>query len=88
MEFGSYSIDGNWKMFRLRDLKNGKYQIHSTTHHQAFEGTPKSIFATALKMGVKKTALFIAFNELHSRDHDYADFGTNGFLLRTGKDRR
>ncbi len=39
-------------MYRLRDLKNGMYQIHKK-NGPAYEGTPTSIFKTAIKMGIQ-----------------------------------
>lgn len=72
-------------MYRLRDLKNGLFQIHSQRHRQAFEGTPRSIFATAVKMGVDQRELVTAVNELQKSGHDYADFGIQGRFLFTRK---
>lgn len=72
-------------MFRLRDLKNGLFQIHKK-NGQAFEGTPRSIFSVAIKMGIEEKELAYAVNQLQASNHDYADFGVNGRFLFTKKD--
>lgn len=69
-------------MFRLRDLKNGMYQIHKE-NGGAFEGTPLSIFQQAVKWGVVQKELIIAVNELKEKQHDYADFNDYGRLKWT-----
>lgn len=70
-------------MFRLRDLKNGLYQIHSSSHTKAYEGTPMSVFAQAVKMGVQQRELIAAVNNLTKLGHDYADFNDYGRLVKT-----
>jgi hypothetical protein len=52
MESRGFSIGGSPDMYRLRDLKNGMYQIHKK-NGPAYEGTPTSIFKTAIKMGIQ-----------------------------------
>lgn len=64
-------------MFRLRDLKNGLYQIHMTSG-PAFEGTPRSIFHKAINLGVKEQALVKAVNLINLNNYDYADFYSSG----------
>lgn len=71
-------------MFRLRDLKNGFYQIHKK-NGPAFEGTALSIFQEAVKMGVGQSDLVYAAHKLKERGHDYADFESNGKLKHTKK---
>ena len=70
-------------MYRLRDLKNGLFQIHSKRHNPAYEGTPRSVFATASKMGVPEQELATAVNQLQYTGHDYADFDDNGRFMYT-----
>lgn len=76
-------------MYRLRDLKNGLYQIHSSRHRPAYEGTPKSVFALAVQIGVQQDDLVYAVNFLNKNGHDYADFDDSGRFLntKTGKPR-
>lgn len=64
-------------MFRLRDLKNGMYQIHKTKG-PAYEGTPYSIFQEAVKLGVKQEDLVLATHTLKETGYDYADFNDSG----------
>lgn len=72
-------------MYRLRDLKNGLFQIHGPK--AAFEGTPRSIFTQAVKMGVSINALTLAVNVMSRENHDYADFSNQGTFLHTKKNR-
>ena len=69
-------------MFRLRDLKNGLFQIHKS-NGPAYEGTPRSIFDAAIKMGVIEKELVHAVNQLDLRSDDYADFRSDGHLMFT-----
>ena len=69
-------------MFRLRDLKNGMYQIHKE-NGGAFEGTPMSIFTQAVKWGVVEKELVQAVHILDKQNHDYADFNNYGRLKWT-----
>lgn len=72
-------------MFRLRDLKNGLFQIHSKRHNPAYEGTPKSIFMMAIRMGVDNHQLVHAVNLLHTGGYDYADFNERGQFVQVRK---
>lgn len=69
---------------RLRDLKNGTYQIHSKKHG-AFEGPLNPIFWKAVNWGVSMKDLNYAVKELERSGHDYADFGILGGFLFTRK---
>lgn len=71
-------------MFRLRDLKNGLYQIHKTKG-PAFEGTPRSLFHQAMKMGIPERQLTRAVTDLQNYNDDYADFDDSGVLKYTKK---
>lgn len=71
-------------MYRLRDLKNGFYQIHCK-NGKAFEGTPKSLFDKALEMGVYQQDLLIAVQTMMKLSHDFADFNEQGRLKYTRK---
>lgn len=71
-------------MFRLRDLKNGFYQIHKEKAG-AFEGTPTLIFTQAIKWGVVEKELIAAVHMLSRNDDDYADFNDYGRLKWTKK---
>ena len=71
-------------MFRLRDLKNGLYQIHKK-NGPAYEGTPKLIFKRAVQLGVVEEELTAAVTQLTYYGHDYADFGVYGRLMWTKK---
>lgn len=71
-------------MYRLRDMKNGFFQIHQEKG-QAFEGTPISVFAAAVKMGVMQKDLAQAVELLQQKNHDYADFNDYGRLTITKK---
>lgn len=73
-------------MFRLRDLKNGMYQIHSKKSGIGYEGTPITIFKTALKLGVSSQDLTKAVNHLYVNGEHYADFDASGLLLATVKE--
>ncbi len=70
---------------RLRDLKNGLYQIHSTKHG-AFEGTLNPIFWEAVKWGVEAKELNYAVKHLNESGDDYADFGVFGSFMFSSKD--
>lgn len=86
MESRSFWIRGK-KMFRLRDLKNGLYQIHKKGG-QAFEGTPTPILQAAVKMGVSQNSLIQATLELQRSGKDFADFDEYGrlkFCKRNGE---
>jgi hypothetical protein len=72
-------------MFRLRDLKNGLFQIHSKAHNKAFEGMCKAVCHISLQMGIPEDELILALEELTSTGNDYADFGFKGKFIRTMK---
>lgn len=66
-------------MFRLRDLKNGLYQIHKT-NGPAWEGIPQKVFEEAVKMGIQFPELQWAVRRLSMEHCDYADFNKDGKL--------
>lgn len=68
-------------MYRLRNLKNGLFQIHSTKYRTAFEGTPETLFHKAQAMGIPESELSKAVNEMLARGDDYADFGIYGHFI-------
>lgn len=74
-------------MYRLRDLKNGLYQIHKRDG-KAFEGNLEVIKLAAVGMGIKSQEFDIAVFELEYQDHDYAEFGIWGRFVFTQSDRR
>jgi hypothetical protein len=86
MESPNYTKNTRNKVFRLRDLKNGLFQIHSKKSGMGYEGTPVMIFRTALKLGVSKTELRKAVNHLYVNGDHYADFDASGLLLTTVKE--
>ena len=69
---------------RLRDLKNGLYQIHSK--HGAFEGRLNLIYWKAVKWGINPVDLAFAVKLMKTENHDYANFGVFGGLLYSAKD--
>lgn len=73
-------------MFRIRDLKNGLYQVHKK-NGPAFEGTPNLLFKKAVEMGIQEKELVFAVLRLSNEGHDYADFDGTGRLkyLKRGK---
>lgn len=71
--------------YRLRDLKNGRFQIHAMGG-RAFEGTKLQIFKKAEEMGCEPTDLRFAVKELERLDHTYAEFGIYGHFLFTRRD--
>jgi hypothetical protein len=79
MNLGWHSNVGS---YRLRDLKNGQYQIHQQ-NGQAFEGTWELIDLMAQEMGVDPLSLVIARKELTDNNDDYAEFGIYGTFLFT-----
>jgi hypothetical protein len=72
-------------MYRIRDLKNGLYQVHSKRHNQAFEGTPKTLFEKAISLGIKPMELSKAVHDLKQHSFDYAEFGDNGIYMYSKK---
>lgn len=74
-------------MYRLRDLKNGKYQIH-VSKGPAFEGDRKSILKKCLAIGIRVSCFRAAVKELRKLDHDYAEFGVFKSFMYTIQDDR
>ena len=74
-------------MFRLRDLKNGVYQIHKKDG-EAFEGTLKAIFRASVELGVRVPDFELAVNEMTKNGHDYAEFGIFGRFIYSATDRK
>ncbi len=74
-------------MYRLRDLKNGQYQIHKK-NGMAYEGTKDGIAHAAVKLGVDEKELGFAFEELEKRGHTVAEFGVYGKLIFTDRDQK
>lgn len=74
-------------MYKLKNLNNGFYQIHSSRHSNAYEGTPVSVFRMAVNMGLPERELSVAVNTLHQLGHDYATFDYTGKFIKTGKNR-
>lgn len=83
----NYQQDNPNQMYRLRDQKNGLWQIHSKVYG-AFEGPANQIFPQAQKMGVHPYDLKLAINQLVTLNHDYADFGVQGRLIYTAKGKK
>lgn len=71
--------------FRIRDLKNGLYQVHTRKGGQAYEGTPRSLFAKAIELGIKEEHLAKAVVIMSEKNHDYADFSPTGYMMATKK---
>lgn len=72
-------------MYRLKNLNNGLFQIHSTKYRNAYEGTPAMVFKKAVEMGVKEMSLRLAVNYMHAMRHDYAEFTSDGILTKTDR---
>lgn len=72
-------------MYRLRDLKNGLFQIH-VSEGPAFEGSSKAIFKKCFELGIDYSEIDIAISEINKMNHDFADFGIFGKFIYTGKD--
>ena len=70
-------------MYRIKDLKNGKFQIHSKMYG-AFEGSKESIIRKALDWKLDFEDLFYAFSCFLQGD-DYADFGVFGRFITSHK---
>jgi hypothetical protein len=86
MESRSFGSVGE-KMFRLRDLKNGLFEIHKQ-HGEAWQGTPKILFNKALSWGIPESELTKAVNKLTATGDDYADFESNGRFKFTQKGKK
>lgn len=72
---------------RLKDLKNGLYQIHSSKHG-AFEGALNPIFWEAVSWGVETKELNYAVKHLAESGDDYADFGVFGSFMFSGRNKK
>lgn len=72
-------------MFRIRDLKNGLYQVHKK-NGPAFEGELKQIAKKGKYMGINIDHMLMAIEKLCLNDHDYADFNDKGLLIYTQLD--
>lgn len=83
MEQNNYEVPG---AMRLKDLKNGKFQIHSKLHG-AFEGDLNPIYWKAVKWGVSEKDLSYAIKELAKTGDDYAEFGTLGGFIYTARNK-
>lgn len=74
-------------MYRLRDLKNGSYQIH-VANGTAFEGSLKAIVKKCVELRLRLPEVQEAIIELHRLNHDYAEFGVFGTFMYTMQDRK
>lgn len=74
-------------MYRLRDLKNGKFQIH-VNNGPAYEGTLKQILRECKRFRMNLDEVEIAIMELHRLDDDYAEFGIFGSFMFTMRDEK
>jgi hypothetical protein len=72
-------------MYRLRDLKNGRYQIH-VNNGPAYEGSLTSIVRECTRLGLKFDQVEVAVLELNRLDDDYAEFGVFGHFMYTVRD--
>jgi hypothetical protein len=66
--------------YRLKDLKNGLFQVHSK-FDGAYEGTPTIIFHKAKQMGINPLELKRAVDLLNREDKHAADFDGDGNLV-------
>lgn len=73
-------------MFRIRDLKNGFYQVHKK-NGPAFEGTPNILFKKAVELGIQEKELVYAVLRLGNENNDYADFDNDGRLKTISRGR-
>lgn len=74
-------------MYRLRDLKNGKYQIH-VNNGPAFEGTMKVIVKKCVELKLHLDEVEEAIVDLSRLGHDYAEFGVFGHYMYTLRDEK
>lgn len=72
-------------MYRLRDLKNGMYQIH-VLDGQAFEGPVRPIFLKCVALGLKPAEVEEAILDMTRLNHDYAEFGVFKTYIFSAKD--
>ena len=73
-------------MFRLKDLKDGRFQVHAH-NGAAFEGTEEAITIAAEELGMHPADVILAKEEMRKLGHDYAEFGIRGRFLYTVADR-
>lgn len=73
MNIRSEKFGGNG-MYRLRDLKNGKYQIHAMDG-AAYEGDVRPIFKKCIELGLNPAEVEEAILDMKRQNHDYAEFG-------------
>lgn len=74
-------------MYRLRDLKNGRFQLH-VKNGPAYEGGLRSIAKQAAIVGLRLEEIELAVLELERTGHDYAEFGVFGRFMYTLKNER
>jgi hypothetical protein len=74
-------------MYRLRDLKNGLYQIH-VMDGAAFEGPVGPIFKKCVELGLRPAEVEEALCDLTRLNHDYAEFGVFRHYIFTAKDEK
>lgn len=74
-------------MYRIRDLKNGKFQIHSFDG-KAFEGNLKAILKKCDDFRLTYSEVEDALVDLRIKNHDIAEFGINGTYMFTYKDEK
>lgn len=79
-----FNYKGFGSSYRIRDLKNGLYQIHAS-EGKAFEGTIQHIFAIGLAWGLDEEDMIAAVMEMTDNGHDYAEFGRYGRLIFTSR---
>lgn len=72
--------------YRLKDLKNGQYEIHSPKG--AFQGPLKDIYKKSLQLGVEERDLELAVLELNRLGHHSAEFGMAGRFMYTEAKKR
>lgn len=75
----NYEFKENNGPFRLKDLKNGMFQIHSKKFG-AYEGTLRPILDTAMRWGINCNELKYALEDL-IKGYDYSEFGIFGGYL-------
>lgn len=71
---------------KLRDKKNGLYQIHSK--HGAFEGPLNLIYWQAVEWGLTTSELDFGIKVMKRENHDYATFGIFGGFIFSANDER
>lgn len=74
-------------MYRLRDLKNGLWQIH-VSNGPAYEGTFSKIYRECVRLGLPHKEIEDAVVELRNNEDDYAEFGVFGTFMFTMRDKK